>query len=114
MMSDSPPPSSPLLPFRSPGNGHTYSLYDTLPGPEVEPSVSSAWESAPQRWKWGWQNGEGYLHDGPDAGVWAWDVQPSNADDPSEPSEEIERGMRSTISLDEVSDYAFSYQPAAC
>lgn len=94
--------SGPFLPFRSEGNAHTYSLYDALPGPEVSPSTSTAWETSAQRWKWGWQNGEGYLHSGSNAGVWAWDVQPPNAET-SEASEEVEREMKSTISLDEVS-----------
>lgn len=94
--------SPPFQAHRSAGNGHTYSLYDSLPGPDVQPSNSDAWGIPAQRWKWGWNDGDGYLHKGQDAGVWAWDVEPSTTSDKSEASREIEGEMKSTMSLDEV------------
>lgn len=78
-----------FTPFRTPGNGHTFKLYDALPGPD---EVTGGWEPA-RRWRWGWRGKEDYGA----VGDWDWDVQPA-----TEGGGEIERAMESEISLADV------------
>lgn len=80
-----------FTPFRTPGNGHTFRLYDLLPGPE---EASDGWEPA-RRWRWGWKGKEDYGA----VGDWDWDVQPAVE---GTAGDEIEQAMESEISLADV------------